>query len=122
MAKVNVVQKRARIEQKDIIKFQLITHCFLNDLQLSNNELDCVTLLGLYGESELSEFCNLAVDEKIFKTSQTVRNFLTKAGQLKLIDKQGTNKKKISLNKDLRIQTIGNILLDYKIAYVTKEQ
>lgn len=121
MAKVNVVQKKARIELKDIIKFQLLTHCFLNDLQLSNNELDCVTLLGLYGESELSEFCNLAVDKNIFKTSQTVRNFLTKAGQLKLINKEGTNKKKISLNKELHIQTIGNILLDYKIAYVTKE-
>ena len=121
MAKVNLVQKKARMGQREIIKYQLLTHCFLNDVQLSNNELDCLTLLGLYAESELAEFCKIAVDENIFKHSQTVRNFLTKAGQLKLILKQGTMKKIILLNPDLKIQATGNILLDYKMVYAAQE-
>lgn len=123
MAKANLVQKKVRMGQRDIIKYQLITHCFMNDIQLSNNELDCLTLLGAFGESELAEFCNLAVEEKIFKTAQTVRNFLTKAERkMKLVHKEGNNKKKIRLKKDLNIQTQGNIVLDFKIFYVTQEQ
>jgi len=122
MAEANVVHKSVRMGHRDIIKYQLLTHCFMKDVQLSGSELDCLTLLGALGESELAEFCNTAVDEKIFKTSQTVRNFLTKACKAKIVLKEGTNKKKISLDKELNIQTKGNIVLDFKIVYVTKEQ
>jgi hypothetical protein len=122
MAQANLVHKKVQMGHRDIIKYQLITHCFMNKVQLSSNELDCLTLLGAYGEHELSEFCNVAVTEKIFKTSQTVRNFLTKACNAKLVLKDGTNKKKISLVKELNIQTTGNIVLDFKIFHVTQEQ
>lgn len=122
MAQANLVQKKVRMGHRDIIKYQLVTYCFVNDVQLSNNELDCLTLLGAYGEYELSEFCGSAVEEKIFKTSQTVRNFLTKASKLKLVRKDGTNKKSISLAEKLNVQTKGNIVLDYKLVYVTEKQ
>lgn len=122
MAQVKLVQKKVHMGHRDIIKYQLITHCFMNNLQLSNNELDCLTLLGACGKRELSEFCNVTVAEHIFKTSQTVRNFLTKAGKLKLVHKEGTNKKQISLVNEMKIQTEGNVVLDFKIAHVTEEQ
>lgn len=122
MAKANLVQKKVKMSYKDIIQYQLLTHCFMENIKLSSNELECLTLLGLHGNNELSNFCKTAVIEKIFKTPQTVRNFLTKAYKLKLIDKEGTNKKKISLNKSLKVQTSGNIILDFKIFHiVTKE-
>lgn len=122
MAKLNLVKKRLQMGHRDVVKFQVLTYCFMRDIQLSNNELDCLTLLGVYGEYELSEFCNAVVEERIFKTPQTVRNFLTKATNLRLVNKNGTNKKKISLKEDMKIQTKGNIILDYKVIYVTKEQ
>ena len=122
MAQANLVQKKVRMGHRDIVKYQLLTHCFINNIQLSNNELDCLTLLGVSGENELSAFCNLSVDEKIFKTSQTVRNFLGKAVKNKLVYKTGTAKKRIGLNKSLSIQTDGNIVLDFKLVYVTQKQ
>jgi hypothetical protein len=121
MAQANLVSKKVKMGHRDIIKYQVMTHCFMNDIQLSNNELDCLTLLGAFGNFELSDFCNVAVTEKIFKTSQTVRNFLTKAAKIKLVVKEGTNKKTIKLNKELKVQTKGNIVLDFKIVYVTQE-
>jgi len=122
MAKANLVSRKIEISKKGIIKYQLITYCFINDIKLSNNELDCLTLLGLQGEYELSVFCTLAVDEKIFKTSQTVRNFLTRAYKHGLVKKKGTNKKTVNLSETLELQTEGNIILDIKMYYVTKEQ
>jgi len=122
MAQANLVSKKVRMGHRDIIKYQLVTHCFINDIQLSSNELDCLALLGAYGEHELSEFCNIAVDEKIFKTAQTVRNFMTKAGKVNLVNKDRTNKKRISLKEDLKIQAEGNIILDFKIVYVTESE
>lgn len=122
MSKVKLVQKKVHTGHRDIIRFQIITHCFIENIQFSNNELACLTLLGAYGESELSDFCNSAVEEKIFKTAQTVRNFLTKACKLDVVVKDGTNKKKISLNDALQVQTAGSIILDYKLIHVTQEQ
>jgi hypothetical protein len=123
MAQANLVKKKVRMGHRDIIKYQLVTYCFTNQIQLSSNELSCLALLGAYGECELAEFCNSTVEEKIFKTSQTVRNFLTKACKLKLVKKDGSNKKRISLSPKLQVQTTGNIVLDFKLFYiVTKEQ
>jgi hypothetical protein len=121
MAEANLVTKKVMMGYNDIIKYQIMTYCFINKIQLSNNEMNCLALLGAYGECELSEFCNSTVSENIFKTAQTVRNFLTKACKLKLVTKLGTNKKKIHLVEDLKIQTEGNIILDFKIFYVTKK-
>lgn len=115
----SIVDKKVQMTQREIIKYQLMTHCFVNRLQLSDSELDCLTLLAAYKECELSDFCNSAVDEKIFKTSQTVRNFLTKIEKIgNLIIKSGTSRKKIILNPALKIQSEGNILLDFKIYHV----
>jgi hypothetical protein len=124
MAKAKFVEKRVRMGLRDIIKYQLITESFINRIHITNSELDCLALLGVYGEYELAEFCNSIVDEKIFSNPQTVRNFLNKAEKNKLILKKavkGSNRKKIQLNPEFKIQTQGVIVLDYKIAHVTQE-
>ena len=122
MAKVTVVNKKIRfVKHVDIVKFQILTHCYINKITLSNSELDCLTLLTLSGKQGLSEFCNVVVDEKIFKTSQTVRNFLTKAVSLSLVIKEGSIKKTITVNSNLQIQMNGNLLLNYTFAYVAQE-
>lgn len=122
MAQANVVQKKARMGHRDIIKYQIMTHCFMKDIPLSEAGLDCLTLLAAYGACNLAEFCNTVVDEKIFKTTQTVRNFLTQAENIGLVSKNGTTKKTVALRDDLKIQTEGNIILDFKMIYVTEEQ
>tara|TARA_R110002153_G_scaffold116125_1_gene259730 strand:+ start:2073 stop:2444 length:372 start_codon:yes stop_codon:yes gene_type:complete len=122
MAKANLVQKKVKLNYRDIIQYQLLTYCFMEKIKLSDNELNCLTLLGAYGDNELSDFCSSAVEEKIFKTPQTVRNFLTKAYKLNLVSKKGNNKKKISLNNDLKVQTSGTIILDFKLVYIASEE
>lgn len=122
MAKVNLVDKRARLTLRDIVKFQLITHCYLKKEAMSESQLDCITLLAIKGEYDLTEFCDLASKEQIFKTTQTVRNCLVKLENSGYIIKEGKNKKKIMVNPDLKIQAVGNILLDYKFAYVEPQE
>ena len=122
MAKVNLVQKKVLVGHGEIIKYQLLTYCFIDGVQLSMSELNCLTLLAYNGEIGLSEFCTEAVDKKIFKTSQTVRNFLNKASKKGLILKTGTNKKTVQLKPEMNVQTKGNIMLDYKIIYATQEE
>lgn len=122
MPKANLVEKKIRMTRRDIIKYQILTHSFVNSISYSEAELNCMTLLGVCGEIDLSEFCNYVVDENIFKVSQTARNFLTKAERMNLIEKNGTSRKKIKLKDDLKIQTTGNIILDYKIFYVDTQE
>ena len=115
MALVNQVQKRVVMSIEDIIKFQILTHCYLNRIMVSDSDINCLTLLSQLGPIELTHFCYDASEEyKIFKSPQTVRICINKCEKHNLIIKDLTNKKLILLNSDMKIQTKGDILLDYK--------
>ena len=123
----------------DIIKYQLLTHCYINHIVLSELDYDCLTNLGILGPSELTEFCSLMaekrVDEKVKSLSekekskknlipspQTIRNVLIKVEKEGLILKEGKGRKKISIHPDLKIQTGGNILLNHKIVHIESQE
>ena len=122
MALVNKVDKRVRTSRDEVIKYQILTYCFLNNIQISLSDLNCLAELAKKGRKELTSFCKYISDKNIFKSSQSCRNAIAKAEKKKLIIKDGSNKKTIYLNNDMNIQTEGAILLDYKILGVdTKE-
>jgi hypothetical protein len=116
MALVNQVQKRVRMPKWDIVKFQILTHCYINRIAMSESDLNCLTLLSFNEPIELTHFCYDASSEEdwIFKSPQTVRNCVNKAEKNGLVIKDSDNKKQILLNPILKIQTEGTILLDYK--------
>lgn len=114
MALVNQIEKKVQMQPWDIVKYQILTHCYLNKIQVSDADLECLTLLSIAGEQELTVFCTEVHAKNIFRSSQTVRNALTKAEKKNLITKEGKSKKRIAINPSLKIQTTGNILLDYK--------
>jgi|TARA_B100001758_G_scaffold247851_1_gene267747 hypothetical protein len=115
MALVNKVDKRVRVSVDEAIKYQILTHCFFNNIQISNSDLKCLTQLAKDGETELTLFCKKISIVDIFKSPQSARNAITKAAKKNLIVKRGKNKKTISISKELNVQTDGTILLDFKI-------
>lgn len=117
MALVNQVQKKVRLPKWEIVKFQILTHCYINRITMSESDLNCLTLLSFNEPIELSNFCLDASSEEdwIFKSPQTVRNSINKAEKNRLVIKDKSNKKIIKLNPNLKIQTKGIILLDYKL-------
>jgi len=118
MAKVNLVNKKVVMTLDDIIKYQLITHCYIHKISMNESDLACLTLLGILGNYDLTDFCIQASQKNIFKTTQTVRNCLVKLEKHDLIQKTGKNKKTIYLNPEISIQSMGNIVLDYKIIHI----
>lgn len=114
--------------QWEIVKLQIALYCHLNKTNVSDSDLDCLTLLAINGESELTAFCNaackednrdrdpeLSITKEIFSSPQSVRNCINKAENKKLIHKLGKSKKKIAISKAMQVQTKGNILLDLKV-------
>lgn len=114
MASFQQVEKKVRMDFWDCIKFQILTHCYLQKIAVSESDLECLTFLANEGELELTEFCNRVADAKIFSSPQTVRNAVNKAERKNLVVKDGKTKKRIMLNPSLQVITQGNILLDYK--------
>ena len=116
MALVNQVQKRVRMPKWDIVKFQILTHWYINHLTMSESDLNCLTLLSFNQPIELSNFCLDASSEEdwIFKSPQTVRNSINKAEKSGLVIKDTSDKKIIMLNPNMKVQTEGTIFLDYK--------
>jgi hypothetical protein len=116
MALVNQVQKKVRMPKWDIVKFQIVTYCFLNRITINESDLNCLTLLSFNQPIQLTDFCYDASSEEgwIFKSPQTVRNAINKAEKQNLVVKDSENKKQIMLNPNIKIQTEGTILLDFK--------
>ena len=122
MALVNRVDKRVRMDKQGIVKYQLLTHCFLNGIQISDSDLECLTALGIAGERELTELCSYVAEQNIFKTPQSASNAITKAEKKRLLVKIGKNRKTIRLNDDIKLQTEGTVLLDYKFVRVESQE
>jgi hypothetical protein len=116
MAIVNQVQKRVKMPKWDVVQFQILTYCFINRISINDSDLNCLTLLSFNQPIALTDFCYDASSEEgwIFKSPQTVRNAINKAEKQNLVVKDVKNKKMIALNPDIKIQTEGTILLDYK--------
>jgi hypothetical protein len=124
MAKALIVNKQLPLSLLEIIKLQLNLYCFTNKIRLSPAQLDCLSLLGLYGDINMSDFCNEVVSEEIFGNVQTTRNFITKCIKENLVSRHGLGNKLVSLNKNLELLTEGTILFNLKAYYVetNKEQ
>jgi hypothetical protein len=114
MTEVNKVDKRVKMSRDAVIKYQILTFCFLNDVQISISDLKCLTELAKVGSYELTSFCKLVSDKQIFKSSQSARNAITKAEKKDLVVKNGNNRKSISISNAMNIQTEGTIFLDFK--------
>jgi hypothetical protein len=122
MAIVNQVDKRVKMSGWQIVKYQILTHCYLYNIQVSESDLDCLTFLAIEGDQELTSFCNKAHDKQIFSSTQSVRNCLTKSEKKGLIKKEGKNKKKIFINPELKVHSTGNILLDFKFLSIASSE
>jgi hypothetical protein len=118
MAKALVVNKQVPLSLFDVIKFQINMHCFTNKIRLSPAQLDCLSLLGMYGDMNMSDFCEQVVMNEIFGNVQTTRNFITKSVKEGLVSRSGLGNKVVSLNKDLNVLTQGTILLNLKVYHV----
>lgn len=117
MALFNQVVKKVKMDSWDIIKFQIMTYCYLEKVIVSESDLNCLTFLAIQGEQELTNFCNACASNNIFSSPQTVRNAVTKAEKKGLIDKSlSKTKKKIRIHPDMKVATEGNIMLDFKFA------
>tara|TARA_R100001440_G_C2514392_1_gene118250 strand:+ start:1399 stop:1770 length:372 start_codon:yes stop_codon:yes gene_type:complete len=115
MALVNKVDLKLQVDLNKSIKYQIVTYCFFKDILISNSDLKFLSELAKSGKIELTKFCSDLVKENIFKSSQSARNAITKAEKKGLLDKQGINKKTITINNDMNVQTTGLVLLDYKV-------
>jgi len=115
MALVNKIEKKVKMNKDEVIKYQILTHCFLNDIQISMSDLNCLHVLSLAGKPLLNDFCKTISDAGIFKSAQSARNALSKSEKKGLIIKDANNKKKILINPNMDLEIEGTILLDYKI-------
>ena len=112
MAIVNKVEKRIKVDKDDVIKYQIVTYCFMNQIQISSSDLKCLLELAKVDSIDLTNFCTVISDKKIFKSPQSCRNALQKSKRKGLIIKEG---KMVSLNPEMKVQTTGTIFLDFKI-------
>lgn len=122
MAVVNQIEKKIMMDGWDVVKYQILTHCYISKVQISEADLNCLTFLALAGEQELTSFCSKVNQQNIFSSAQSARNCITKCEKKNLLVKEGKNKKKISIHPNMKVLTSGNILLNFKILSLASKE
>lgn len=110
---VNKVSKVSEMSLLDIVKYQIVTHCYFEKIMISDAAAQCFAHLCLTGTVDLNQFCIMMHDNKLFASPQSVRNTITKGEERNLIVKDGNYRKEISINPALDIQTEGNVFLNF---------
>jgi hypothetical protein len=115
MAIVQKVDLKLKVNIDESIKYQILTYCFFNNILVTNSDLKFLCELSKTPDIELTKFCVQLVNLNIFKSPQSARNAISKAEKKGLLSKKGNNKKTITIESKINIQTKGLVLLDYKI-------
>jgi hypothetical protein len=116
--KAFVVEKNIKLSLFDIIRYQINFYCFINNIRLSPAQLDTLAYLGLWGEMNISDFCEEVVKEEIFTNPQTARNFLIKSVKEGLVLRKGLGNKIVELSSVFELVNSGTIVINSKIYHV----
>jgi len=122
MAEITVVDKKIRLSLYDIIRFQLTMYCFTNGVKMSPAQLNTLAYLGLWGDMNISDFCDQIVEEDVFGNPQTVRNFILKAIRDGHVTRKGTGNKIICLSDNVEMENEGNIWMKLNVIYAEAEE
>jgi len=111
-----VVQQNLEMDLHNLIKYQLVNYCFVQDMHLSPNQLETLTYLSEWGEMNMSDFCEKISDDlEIYKSAQTVRNFILDCIKDKLVVRTGKGSKNIEITSDAELLCEGNIVIKMNI-------
>lgn len=105
------IRKTVEMNKREIVEYQLVHYCTVNDIQLNHTEIKLLALLGELGKIRLVDFGKKAVARQILSSVQAVNTAIQKLYRTKLYVKEGIGKKLIYLNPDLQIHADGNIIL-----------
>ena len=117
LAVIPVVMKY-RLGRRDQVKFQLLVHFHFKGIKLTDNELECLTLLAIGGKQRLTEFCRLLTTEGVSQTVQSARNTLTKLTDMGLVGKEGSNRKLVYAIPGIEVIVEGSSLVNIQCAYI----
>lgn len=115
--RASLIERKILGSRADIVKYQLITYCFVNKIIISEGDIACIVHLACKGKQSLNEYCQEYYQELNYQGAQQLRNCIhriAKAEQ-KMILKEGKSNIQIYLNPSLNIITSGPIYLNYKL-------
>lgn len=112
---IPVSERKVLVSREDIIRFQLLAYTHFRRLKVTDRNINCLTLLGLRGRSDLMSFCNELVGFSIFASVQSSRNAIWDLQDMNMICKEGKRRKMVYLHPDMGIMTTGNIIVNYKL-------
>lgn len=118
------IEKIIKMDMFEIVKFQLITHCFVERIKLNETQLNVLSLLGVCGEIAMLDFYKLVNDKGYLNGDTAVNNCLRQIERSNLfIKKKGLKQgKNVYLNPDIGLVSEGSILLNYKIHNIESQK
>lgn len=113
--KFKAIEQRVSMSKKEIISFQILFYGFANDIYLNKNRLEVLTLLGLWGKMNISDFCQEISDRRIFSSSQAVRNYILECIKDDLVIRSGAGNKIIEISDKLELLVDDRIYINMKL-------
>jgi hypothetical protein len=116
-----LINKKLMLSKSEIVQYQLMHYCFMNNLLLNHTELRLLALLGQLGKVRLVEFGHMAVKHNLLSSVQAVNTAMHKLYRTGLYVKEGIGKKQIYLDPKLNIYSEGNIIINLMLCKIDKK-
>jgi len=105
----NIWVRGVRMNRKEIIKFQLIVHCYINSITVSDFGLDIATGIGENESIELNDYAKDLCAKGVFTQEQAARTAINR-----LVKREGTRKRLLYLHPSIGIHNQTPIFVDVK--------
>lgn len=111
---ISLVEDRIKLESKeDLLKVHIMIKCFEKGVTLSMAEIGVLAELHVLGYGE--PFYSSCVNKGYFKTKQTVRNAVSRMGELEILESKKRGQR--SINPDyLPAVTADKVLFRYLVS------
>lgn len=114
-----MVQTKVWMNTLEVVEWQIMHYCFVQDVPINRTELKLLALLGAISDPankvRVTAFCEKAVDKKILMSTQAVNTAMHKLYRTGLFIKEGGGKKFIYLNPKLNILSKGNFVINLMV-------
>jgi hypothetical protein len=121
------IDKKLQVTRLDLHRFHLLNElCFRRKEMLIESDLMYMSLLSMWGVSELSSFCDkvslfLFPDvkpEQLPKRAQNVRNRVVKLQKRGFLIKEKSDRNYICVHNDLILPVEKDMLLNYQVLHI----
>ncbi len=93
----NIVPYDCKMSVEQFIRFHILVYSYMEGIHLTPTSIHALTLLGIRGRMQLSDYCRELVDKRIYLSRGSAVNAVSWLYKTGILTKEGNHRKTVML-------------------------